>query len=267
MAMASELAALEERVAIIERKDRRKDLFTLMKEKKDLLNAEMKSYSDNILIKGMKFVAKEVQKDEESQERFREAALRVLVDQGLVPAKKVFVIKGDDKGRILRGVLRHAHPLGNRDNGTVVLAFLESWFAAQINNKIMQGKKLKDGIRIVQHMPPIIDALRNEALKARRNLLAANRGRKIVMKTTLKAPWIRLEEVKDGKSAAIDFDVDDHRLVNPALTLAKMEQEDKDNFVLKAFLPPAEKALVRASTVKARADVESELDESAMELF
>ena len=191
-----------------------------MKEKEDLLNAEMKSYSDNILIKGMKFVTKEAQKDDESQERFREAALRVLVDQGLIPAKKVFVIKGDNKGHILRGVLRHAHPLGNRDNRTVVVAFL-----------------------------------------------AADCSRKIVMKSTLKAPWICLEKLIDGKSTAIDFDVDDHRLVNPALTLAKMEQEDKDNFVLKAFLPLAEKAFVRASTVKARADVESKLDESAMELF
>ena len=137
MASSSDLAGLEARVSDIERKDRKKDLFTLMKEKKDLLNAEMKSYSDNVLIKGMKYVIKEVQKDEEAQERFREAALRVFVDQGLVPAHKLFVMKGDDKGRILRGVLRHAHPLGNRDNATVVVAFLESWFVAQINNKLI----------------------------------------------------------------------------------------------------------------------------------
>ena len=263
----SSLAELEERVAVIERKDRRKDLFTLMKEKKDLLNAEMKSYSDNIIIKGMKFVAKEVQKDEESRERFRESALRVLVDQKLVPAAKLFVLKGDDKGRILRGVLRHAHPLGNRDNASVVVAFLESWFAAQINSKLIAGKKLTGGICIVQHMPPIIDALRNGALKARRAELAKNRGRKIVMKTSLKAPWIRLEEVKDGKATPIEFEVDDHRLINPPLTLAKMEQEDKDNFVLKDFLPAAEKALIRPGTVRVNPDVESELDVSAMELF
>ena len=45
-------AELEQRVTVLERKDRRKDLSILMKQKKDLLNSEMKSYSDTFSSKG-----------------------------------------------------------------------------------------------------------------------------------------------------------------------------------------------------------------------
>ena len=152
----------------------------------------MKSYSDNLAVKGIKFALKDIQGDEEKEERFREKIMRIFVDQGLVKNNKVFVERGDDKGRILSGVLRHCHPVGNRDNGTVVVAFLESWFVSQINSKLNSGKKLKDGVRISQHMPPIIDALRNEALKARRDMIAADSNRKIIVKKLLRKPWIRL---------------------------------------------------------------------------
>lgn len=233
----------------MEKKDRLNQLYVMMKQKKDLLNAEMKSYSDNIIIKGMKFSAKAVQKDEAAEEAFRVAALKVLVDQGLVPAKKLFYQAGAEKGAIIRGVLRHAHPLGSRDNGNVVVAFLESWFASSILNKIVNGKKLSGGIRICQHMPPIIEALKNEALKARKAFLAADRNRKIMLKSTLRSPWIRLVETKDGRKTEIEFEVEDGRLTNPPLTLAKLEQTDK-TFVLMQFLPPSERAVITKGTVK-----------------
>ena len=247
---------LEERVTALERKERTRELYVLMKEKKDLLNSEMKS-SDNIIIKGMKYAIKDVQKDEAAEEKFREKTLQVLVDQGLVPQKKLFHIKGDEKGRILRGVLRHCHPLGSKDNSSVIVAFLESWFVATIVNKLAHGKRLKDGIRINQHVPPIIEALRNEALKARRALLAADRSRKLVVKTTIKAPWIRLVEVTGGRKKEVEFEVEDGRLVFPALTLARIERDDKDGFVQMAFLPPAEREAIRPGIVKPSAEMES----------
>ena len=117
---------------------------------------------------------KDFRGDEERKERFREKVLRVLVDQGLVSAKKLFHNSGDDRGRIIPGILRHCHPLGKKDNSAIVVAFLVPWFVAHINQKLTAGKKLKNGIRVTPHLPPIIDALRNEALRARRALLQAD---------------------------------------------------------------------------------------------
>ena len=121
------LTAIEKRIITIEKSQKKSEIRASVIQKKDLLNAEMKSYSDNVYIKGMKFSIKDAQGDEEKEEKFRESALLVLVEQGLLPAKRVFVQgSGPEKGRILRGVVRHAHPLGGKDNGTVVIAFLES---------------------------------------------------------------------------------------------------------------------------------------------
>ena len=175
-------AALEKRVATLEEKQKKRNLFAIVRQKKDLLNAESKSYSDNFLVKGAKFDIKDAQGDEEKEEKFREKIVRIFVDQGLVSAKKVFVAgpKTDGRDRILRGVLRHCHPLGSKDNCSVVVAFLESWLVGQINKKLTDGKRLKDGIRITSHLPPILDALRNGALQARRKLITASPGRKIL---------------------------------------------------------------------------------------
>ena len=175
-------AALEKRVANLEEKQKKRNLFAIVRQKKDLLNAEAKSYSDNFLVKGAKFDIKDAQGDEEKEEKFREKMVRIFVVQGLVSAKKVFVAgpKTDGRDRILRGVLRHCHPLGSKDNCSVVVAFLESWLVGQINKKLTDGKRLKDGIRITSHLPPILDALRNGALQARRKLITASPGRKIL---------------------------------------------------------------------------------------
>ena len=179
------LETLEQRVAQLERRDKSRELYVLMKEKKDLLTAEMKSYSDNIIIKGMKFSIKDVQKDAAAEEKFCENALQVFVDQGLIAAVKIFVLKGDQKGRILRGVICHAHPLGAKDNCSVVVAFLESWFVATILGKIANGKKLTNGIRICQHMPPILDACNKIANKISRNTGVLHRVKKLLPPTSL----------------------------------------------------------------------------------
>lgn len=256
------LAALEKRVAAVEKQQKQDKLYGLMKQKKQLLNAEMKSYSDNFAIKGIKYAMKDVQGDEEKEERFREKVMRVFVDQALISAKHIFVGgNGPDKGRILRGVVRHAHPVGKKDNATVVVAFLESWFVQKVNTKLNGGKKLKDGIRIVPHMPPILDALRNEALKVRRTMMAEDSTKKIIMKKMLKKPWIALAEVRNGRKVDIDFPVEDGRLVNPALTLARMELEGKDTFTPKMFLHADEQAKFPPSMVKAKRNAEDDLDD------
>ena len=212
--------------------------------------------------KGIKYAIKDVQGDEEKEERFREKVLRVFVDQGLIPAKHIFVGgNGPDKGRILRGVLRHAHPVGTKDNATVVVAFLESWFVAKVNQKLNSGKKLKDGIRIVPHMPPILDALRNEALKVRKTMMAEDASKKVIMKKMLRKPWIALAEVKNGRKVDIDFQVEDGRLVNPALTLARLELEGKDTFTPKMFLSADQQAKIPPGVVKAKRNAEDDLDD------
>ena len=223
-------------------------------------------------MKGAKFDIKDVQGDDEKEEKFREQIIRIFVDQGLVQAKKVFVAgpKVDGRDRILRGVLRHCHPLGTKNNCSVVFAFLESWLVGQINKKITDGKRLKDGIRITPHLPPILDALRNGALQSRRTLISATPGRKIIMKRLPRRPWIQLVETKDGRKQPIEFTVDDDRLVNPALTLAKLEVDGKDSFTPKALLPAAKQRLIRPGIVRpltaADDDVDAdELDASLMD--
>ena len=62
-------------------------------------------------------------------------------------------------------------------------------------------------------------------------------------------------EVKAGKKEVIEFEVDDSRLIYPALTLAKLERDDKGGFVQKAFLPAAEREAIQPGVVKPHDDV------------
>ena len=64
-------AALEKRVANLEEKQKKRNLFAIVRQKKDLLNAESKSYSDNFLVKGVKYSMREFQGDDEKEERCR----------------------------------------------------------------------------------------------------------------------------------------------------------------------------------------------------
>ena len=213
----------------------------------------MKSYSDNFLLKGVNYLIKDAQGSEDIEERFREKILRIFVDQGLLQARRVFVCgNGPEKGRILRGVVRHIHPLTAKDNASIVVAFLESWLAGIINQKLNSGKRLKDGIRVIPHVPPIIDALRNNALKYRGDVKKTDPSRRIIMSKTLKSPWIQLLEVKNGKKTAIDFPVDDKRLVKPAVTLAKLELRGYDTFTPKALLKPDEQEQCGDGVAKAK---------------
>ena len=263
------LSVLERRVADLEERQKKQSLFAIVRQKKDLLNSEVKAYSNNFVIKGIKFSIKDVQGDDDKEEQFRVKMVRVFVDQGLVSFDRVFGPKVNGRDRILTGVLRHCHPLGSRDNCSVVVAFLESWLAGHINKRLAAGKKLKDGVRITPHLPPIIDALRNAALKYRRDELSVNPNRKLVMKTLLRQPWIQLVEVKNGKKVPIDFDVDDRRLLNPAVTLAKLEVLGKA-FKPKAFLSDEERRHNQGGTVKAKphdGDDDAEIDDLDLSLM
>ena len=120
---------------------------------------------------------------------------------------------------------------------------------------------MKDGIRVIPHVPPIIDALRNEALKSRSEMRAEDPNRKIIMSKMLKAPWIKLIEVRGGRKVAIDFPVEDKRLVKPAVTLAKLELKGKDSFTPKPLLPASEQALIGDAIVKAKPDRDDDDEE------
>ena len=67
-AVAEKVAALETRVHQIEKSSRKDKLFLLLKQKKALLNFQMKSYSNNFIVKGIKFAVKDVQGEEEKEE-------------------------------------------------------------------------------------------------------------------------------------------------------------------------------------------------------
>ena len=152
----------------------------------------------------------------------------------------------------------------------MVVAFVESWFVSHINQKLTAGKKLTGGIRVTPHLPPILDALRNEALKSRRALLHADPNRKIVLKRLNRKPWIELVETVNGRKKSIPFNVDDKRLINPALTLAKMEMEGKDTFTPKMLLSADEQRAYGPGTYRPLSndddDVDVDADESLMEV-
>jgi hypothetical protein len=134
-----------------------------------MLNRDIKSYENNIKIIGMKFEIKDAQKrDDDGRTAWRKKILDFLVTSKITSASKVFHQSGANKGKELRGILRDAHPLRQQDNAAIVVAFTESWFANQIKNRIKgKGLNLEAGMKVHPHYPPIIDALKNEAMRER----------------------------------------------------------------------------------------------------
>ena len=106
-------------------------------------------------------------------------------------------------------------------------------------------------IRIHVHLPPILDALHNAALKARREELEKakreGKSRKIHCNITLSPPWIQLVEITEGGAKTpIPFEVEDGRLADPADTLATLALRDRgrDSFKPFKFLSEAEKKAI-----------------------
>jgi hypothetical protein len=111
-------------------------------EKEDLLNKEMKSYENNIKVVGLEFLNRDAAKRNDAGcTLWRKTVLqKVLVDTCLVKADKVFHHAGPNKGKEIRGILHDAHPLHQKNNAPVVIAFVESWFANQIKDTQRQQK-------------------------------------------------------------------------------------------------------------------------------
>ena len=129
--------------------------------------------------------------------------------------------------------MRDAHPLGNRDGATIIIAFTESWLANDVKETVRKGGnhlaltktktrgKQPESIKINAHLPAILECRRNEALKARRALITASNGNKrFICSDSLKCPWVSLYEIEGDTKKAIPFVVEDGRLADPARTLA-----------------------------------------------
>jgi hypothetical protein len=253
---------------------RQEDRMTILKiEKEDMLNRDIKSYENNIQIIGMKFDIKEAQKrDDDGRTAWRKQILDFLVTSKIVSASKVFHQSGANKGKELRGILRDAHPLRQQDNAAIVVAFTENWFANQIKNRIKgKGLNLEAGVKVHPHYPPIIDALKNEAMRERRRLLeidGSNSTRKIICATPMKKPWVQLIEVVEGRRVSLPFPVEDGRLVDPAATLARLALEGKEYKLLKYVIASERASIPKNLIIEAtpmRADGPNQKDEG-MEL-
>ena len=72
------MVQLEKRIDKVERQQQKDKLLLLTKQKKQFLNVESKSYSDNFLVKGVIYAIKDAQGSEEIEERFREKIARVF---------------------------------------------------------------------------------------------------------------------------------------------------------------------------------------------
>jgi hypothetical protein len=173
---------------------------------------------------------------------------KVLVDTKLVKPEKVFYQQPKElKGKEIRGILRDAHPLRQSNNAPVVIAFCESWFANSIKECIKDSKGLQMGaIKVHQHLPPIIDALKNEALRCRCKMLDNERERveQVMCVTTMKRPWVSLLKIMEGKKVALPFTVEDGRLAAPAKTLATLALNGNEKYVPLKYLSALERDAV-----------------------
>jgi hypothetical protein len=230
---------------------RREDRIMILKiEKEDMLNRDIKSYENNVKIIGMKFDIKDAQrKDDEGRTAWRKKILDFFVNSKIVTAAKVFHQSGSNKGKELRGILRDAYPLQQQDNAAVVVAFTESWFANQIKMRIKgKGLNLEAGVKVHPHYPPIIDALKNEAMKERRRLMDIDGSRKIICATPMKRPWVQLIEVVEGRRTSLPFPVDDGRLGDPTATLARLALEGRE-FKLLKYCTATERASIPKNVI------------------
>ena len=166
----------------------------------------------------------------------------------VVKPEEVF-IDVNRKQKLMRGIISDLHPLGNKSNSAIVIAFNEASFAHQIRETVRKNVGLKLGkIKVLLHLPPILDCKHNAALLARKEMLEEARRlgqpRKVHCNVTLSPPWIQLVEVKpQGGKGPIQFVVEDGRLVDPADTLATLALRG-EKFVPFKILTPAQKAEV-----------------------
>ena len=204
------------------------DIVTI--EKKAWLENQCKQFENNIKVSGLHYAASSYYgKNASARKEWRQDIVqRALVDTNIVAEDVVFAKNANGK-KELRRIVRDAHPLGNRDGATIVIAFTESWLANNIKEtvrkggnhlnlatkKTTRGNKTPDSIKVNGHVPAILGALRDECLRARRALISAGGGN-----DSLKAPWVTLYKIEGDSKKAIPFVVEDGHLANPARTLA-----------------------------------------------
>ena len=205
-------------------------------EKEDLLNSIVKSQECNIKVSGVHYRVKEFQKrNAKARNEWRaEMIRRILVDTNIVDEDILFETRNNKK--VLRDVIRDMHPLSQKDKSavvgpTIIIAFTQSMLANDIKEKVrkdagIQMTKQKRGreaevIRITSHLPPILEAVRNECLRERRSRIEASGGTaRYICDESLRWPWISLLKVEADKKTQVPFKVEDPRLADPARALA-----------------------------------------------
>ena len=221
-----------------------------------LISRDIKAYEDNFRVIGLKYEIKDLQKDgDDCKDAFQNRVLNVFIKAGILSANKVFHQEGEERGRLRAGVLRNLHPLAQKDNAVIVVAFLQSWMTSRIRQRLQSpGADRTDGIRILPHYPPIIEAIKNEAMKERRRLLNADgTNQRILVSVHTKKPWVSLIKMsptnkRDRKS--LPFPVDDGRLSDPGKTLAQLARMGQE-FVPLAAMDDDDAAEIEAGTYPA----------------
>ena len=238
--MKSEIKELKKEL----KKERIKDFGKVFDQ---FLNRDMKSYEDNFRLVGLKYDIRDAQKDgDEFKDAFMNKVLNIFVNAKVLRAVDLFHQEGTEKGKLRAGVLRNLHPLSQRNNATIVVAFVQSWMTARIRQRLQGTSGTINGIKIFPHYPPIIEALKNEAMKERRRLLNEDGGnQRVVVSVQFRKPWVVLIGMSGPKreKTALPFPVDDHRLVDPGQSLAELALADEE-FVPLAFLNDEDKALI-----------------------
>ena len=145
--------------------------------KRDWLENQCKQFENNIKISGLQYNIGDYYRKTTSQRREWRANViqRALVDTKIV-AEDVLFAKNANGKKELRRIVRDAHPLGNKNNATIIVAFTESWVANNIKEAVRKGTGLEmttrttrgknpETIKVNSHVPAIIDSLRNEGLR------------------------------------------------------------------------------------------------------
>ena len=229
-------------------------------EKEDILNGLCKSQECNVKVTGVHYRYKDWQKkNAKGRNEWRADMIRrIFVNSNIVEEEILFESRPNGK-KFLRDVVRDMHPLGQKDKSAtkgpaIIIAFTQSMLANDIKEKVRKdaagieltkpkrGREAEE-IKIISHLPPILEALRNECLRERRRLIAESEGaRRYICDESHKWPWITLLAVGDDKKTPIPFKIEDSRLGNPARTLAVDHLNGIRKFVPYFILNAAQKA-------------------------
>ena len=229
-------------------------------EKEDMLSALCKSQECNLKVSGVHYRSRDYgKKNVKGRAEWRaEMIRRIFVDTGVVAEEILFDQRGGKA--VLREVVRDMHPLSQKDKNntvgpTIVIALTQSSLANDIKETVRKDVGLtltkpkrgreNETIRITSHLPPILEAKRNECLRERCKMIAASGGTKrFICEESFRFPWISLLAVDGDKKTAIPFEVEDPRLADPARQLAFDHLRGIRKFTPYFILsPPAKAAL------------------------